>query len=431
MATTAILAATVTTTIDASIESDWPEKISYIYSNQPDGARALLATVAGSMITVTGITFSLTLLAVSHATSQFGPRLLTNFMRDRGNQITLGTFIATFLYCLMVLRTVRSSEELPASGDPVNEITGAFVPHVSISVALLLTIASVGVLIYFIHHIPESIRLSNVVSDVGHELIEAIDVLFPESIAHDKPESAVDDPRANLPDHFEELATLISSHQDGYIQAIDDISLMEIAGKNDLIIKLCARPGDFVSRDMPLLFVSPSEHVTDEICENLRFAFAWGVHRTANQNSLFLVDQLVEVTARALSPGVNDPMTAMTCIDWMQSALIQLTQRKPPSDCRFDSNGDLRIVTRAVTFYGFCEAIFDQLRPYVASDRNAALHMMRMASTVSSVSHDEHRKLLTGYQQELVDAAAQNGLSEHDMSRLKKLQVAKPIGGTQ
>lgn len=423
MAAAALMLAGVTTEIDGRIETDWPEKMRFVYSNQPDGARALLSTVAGSMITVTGITFSLTLLAVSHATSQFGPRLLTNFMRDRGNQLTLGTFIATFLYCLMVLRTVRSAEESSGSGEPTNDLLGAFVPHVSIFTAILLTIASVGVLIYFIHHIPESIRLSNVVAEIGRELNRAIPNLFPEMVAEDQPEYQDSDPRLQLPDHFEEFAQRVPSPVDGYVQTVDDDGLLNYAIGRDLVIKVCAVPGDFVSVGQPLLLVSESKPLDDSTTEKLRFMFAFGAHRTSTQNALFLVDQLVEVAARALSPGVNDPMTAQTCIDWLQSSLRLLAQRTPPEGFRFDDGGTLRMFARPATFHEFCSHTFDQLRPYVAPDRNVAIHMMKMISNVLDVvSTDRHRKLLQHHAEQLYTAAELARSSEIDLRKLSELR---------
>ena len=410
MAVGAMILAGITTHIDSLIDADWPEKIPFVYSNQPDGARALLSTVAGSMITVTGITFSLTLLAVSHATSQFGPRLLTNFMRDRGNQITLGTFIATFLYCLMVLRTVRSAEEGSGTVEHTNNLYGVFVPHISIFTAILLTIASVGVLIYFIHHIPESIRLSNVVAEVGRELIQSIPLLFPEMLAADQPDSNENDPISQLPDHFEELAESIPSKSDGYLQTVDEEGLLQFAEKRDVVVKMCKVPGDFVSQGEPLLLVSSSVPVKDEVLHELRFMFAFGAHRTSTQNALFLADQLVEVAARALSPGINDPMTAMTCIDWLQSALRQLTQRRDPECHRFDKHGNLRLIARAATFHHFCSRIYGQLRPYVATDRNVALHMMKMISKVAdTATSDQRRELLLHHADLLLEATEAAG----------------------
>ena len=422
MAAGALVLAGLTTEIDSRIDSDWTETIPFIYANQPDGARALLATVAGSMITVTGITFSLTLLAVSHATSQFGPRLLTNFMRDRGNQLTLGTFIATFLYCLMVLRTVRSAEESHGAGEPTNDLLGAFVPHVSIFTAILLTVASVWVLIYFIHHIPESIRLSNVVADVGSELNAAITNLFPEMIAGPQPKTQDTDPRLLLPDHFEELAVRIPSEGDGYVQAVDEDGLLRFAIEQDVVLKMAAIPGSFVSRGQPLLLVSSAAEITDEVRSDLQFMFALGAHRTSTQNALFLVDQLMEVAARALSPGVNDPITAKTCIDWLQSALIRLSNRGDPESFRFDEHEHLRLIATPATFRDFCSNTFDQLRPYVAPDRNVAIHMMQMIVNVFESTNDvQHKKLLRKHADELLEASKAAGLSSVDMPHLREL----------
>ena len=171
MAVAAILLSYVSVQLDRRYGDLWVAQYSWLVPNQPDGARALIATVAGSMITVAGVTFSLTILAVSYATSHFGPRLLDNFMQDRGNQVTLGMFVATFLYCLLVLRTVRS---VPQSFDPAmsNQV---FVPHLSVFLAVGLALASVAVLIYFIHHVPESIYISNVLHRISDQISLKVD----------------------------------------------------------------------------------------------------------------------------------------------------------------------------------------------------------------------------------------------------------------
>jgi len=421
MAIGAIFLAAITLEIDARISPEWINGIPLLSSDQPEGARALLATVAGSMITVTGITFSLTLLAVSHATSQFGPRLLTNFMKDLGNQITLGTFVATFLYCLTILRTVRSAEEPSQAGDPTNDLLGAFVPHISIFTAFILTLASVGVLIYFIHHIPESIRLSNVVSKIGRQLLVGIESLFPQSLAQKQLEEQGEDPRLLLPDNFTELAVKIVSPGDGYIQTIDESGLRSFAVNQDTIIQLCARPGDFVSEGDTVMLVGDS-NITNDQCDALRYMFALGTHRTATQNSLFLVDQLVEVAARALSPGVNDPMTAITCIDWLRSALIQVGLRDDPDEFRFDKEGELRIIANSAKFEQFCSAVFDQLRPYVATDRNAALHLMKMNLLVSKRLTDTKRKaVLRRFAEELLEATSLADFFPADQAKLREI----------
>ena len=186
MALGAIVLSFVTTAIDGRIGPGWIERVSWLYANKPDGARGLLSTVAGSMIGVAGVTFSITIASVVYASGQYGPRLLTNFMSDRGNQVTLGTFIATFLYCLLVLRTIRAADEASGAANPSGDVVGAFVPHVAIVTALVLALASVGVLIFFIHHVPESIHVSHVIAGVGRDLSEKIEKLFPERIGQSR-----------------------------------------------------------------------------------------------------------------------------------------------------------------------------------------------------------------------------------------------------
>lgn len=422
MAFGAVTLSVITIGIDALVGVDWPEHVPGLYSNQPDGARGLLATVAGSMITVAGVTFSLTLLAVSHSTGQFGPRLLTNFMRDRGNQITLGTFIATFLYCLLVLRTVRSAEE-QVGDDSIGELGEAFVPHISILCALMLTLASVGVLIYFIHHVPESIRISHVLGDVGRELLRKCESTFPQKLgAHAASQTTGAAPtHAQLPDHFEELAKIVNHKVNGYIQAIDQSGLMATAEQFDLVVRVYSQPGDFVSRGVPMLAVSPAERA-DQAIDDLHAAFAYGGHRTATDNPRFLVDQLVEVAMRALSPGVNDPLTAFNCVDWLQCCLIQLADREPESGYRFDSENKLRFVATPVGYADFAASIFDQLRPYFAADRNAALYMMKMIRTVARNTDLHQRQKVLKEHADLLLAAAEHGeMFEPDLEELRTI----------
>lgn len=418
MAVGAIVLSIVTIELDERITSDWQEKLPLVYSNKPDGARALLATVSGSMITVAGVTFSLTLLAVSHTTSQFGPRLLTNFMRDRGNQVTLGTFIATFLYCLMILRTVRSADE-PADGAPSAELLEGFVPHISISVALALTLCSVGVLIYFFHHIPESMNLSNVVAGLGRQLTSSMGDAFPEMIGQESP-SSVREPCLEAPAKEHAAIVTTGEDRDGFVQTLDEAGLLEIASDHDLVVKLHFRPGDFIDRNQAGFSVWPHEAMTEELAQDLRNCIALGVSRTPHQNMLFIVNQLVESAARALSPGVNDPFTAIICMQWLGNSLAVLAQRKDPEAYRYDSDEKLRVIAKSVTFQEVCEAIFEQLRPYYATDRNAAIQMMRTISKVrQSTKMPERREFLNKHADNLLASAKLNSLSAYDLEQLR------------
>ena len=304
----AVVLALVLTEVDRGLGPEWVETVAFLREgNKPDGARSFLSTVAGSMIGVAGVTFSITIASVVYATGQYGPRLLSNFMDDRGNQVTLGTFIATFLYCLLVLRTIRSAEE----GGGAAMGGGEFVPHVAILVGLGLTLASVGVFIFFIHHVPESIHVSNLVAGVGRDLLGRTETLFPERIGGGPTTRDADedgDAEASLPDGFFEDARRVRSGTAGYVRGIDSDALLELATRHDLVVRVRHRPGDFAAEGDPLVLAWPPGRATDEAADEICTAFAWGAQRSARQDVRFLVNELVEIAARALSPGVKRPV---------------------------------------------------------------------------------------------------------------------------
>ncbi|MEM1044306.1 MAG: DUF2254 domain-containing protein [Bacteroidota bacterium] len=401
----------VTTAIDGHLGPDWIQRLDWLYGNRPDGARSLLSTVAGSMLGVAGVTFSVTIASVVYASGQYGPRLLTNFMQDTGNQVTLGTFIATFLYCLLVLRTVRSAGEATGDG-PAGEIVGAFVPHVAVLTGLGLALASTAILIYFIHHTPESIHVSNVIAGIGQQLERRVETLFPERIGHGPAQGdASGDASESLPEDFFDEAVAVEAPATGYVQSLDTDAILTIACKHDLIFRLTYRPGDFVSRDEPLLLAWPADRVGAEVREQVQRSFAWGPHRTALQDVRFLIDELVEIAARALSPGVNDPFTAVSCMDWLGSALKRVAQRDIPSPERRDAEGTLRVLAEPTTFAEFCGLCFDQLRPYAAADRNAALHMLKVLGEVSGRTSDPERRAVLRAQADRLLSSVEDALS--------------------
>jgi uncharacterized membrane protein len=414
MAVLAMALSFATIAVDEAVGADWIDQVGLLYANKPDGARALLSTIAGSMIGVAGVTFSITIAAVSYATGQFGPRLLTNFMRDRGNQFTLGTFIATFLYCLLVLRTIRSPDEPPPGGfsdgnsAAAAELAGAFVPHVAILVGMAFAIASVGVLIFFVHHIPESIHASNVTAGIGRELNVMIEDLFPEKLGYGVPEER--DPEADVPEDFLEQAAPVRADGTGYVQYVDEQRLLGAATEHDLLLCVEYRPGDFISSGQSLLYVWPAGRLTDEIAAGLRTAFIWGRQRTQRQDAPFLARELVEIAARALSPGTNDPFTAMTCMDWLESALTNMVRRDMPDAHRYDADGTLRILAEPVDFEDFCETIFPQLRPYACDDRNAALHLMQVIAEVGRAAESEETRALLRRHAKELRTGARDGL---------------------
>ena len=383
MALGAMLLAFTMVYVDSHIGAEWMDRLPWLYAARPDGARSLLSAVGGSMIGVAGTTFSVTIAAVVYASGQYGPRLLSNFMADRGNQVTLGTFIATFVYSLIVLRTIRSPGE---SGG------AAFVPQLALVVAVVLVGASIAVLIFFIHHVPQRIHINSVIERIGERLIGEIDRRFPVTIG--APLDTVDD-ESSIPVAMRVGAApsderrAISACDNGYIQVIDDDTLLSIAGKHDLILRVQYQPGDFARVGSELVHVWPADRCDDAIADELRGAFALGSRRTPLQDMRFLVDELVEIAARALSPGVNDPFTANSCYDWLGAAMADLAGRKLPSRLRADADGSLRVIAHPVAFSRYIDRSFGALAQYASGDAIAAQHALAVLGDLALACEEE------------------------------------------
>lgn len=206
MAIASLLLSICTVYLDQEFIPQWLVNLGWFHTSKPDRASTILATIATSMITVAGVIFSMTIVAVSFAASQIGPRLISNFMRDRSNQITLGTFIATFLYCLFILLALFNLNE---SGASETGVTDPFLPQISLLVAIILTLCSIGVFIYFIHHIPESINMSNVIGKLGEELNRQVEFLFPANIGKNGPNK---EPGLNLNKYTTTICHLLASY---------------------------------------------------------------------------------------------------------------------------------------------------------------------------------------------------------------------------
>ncbi|MBN1399839.1 MAG: DUF2254 domain-containing protein [Anaerolineae bacterium] len=363
--------------------ADWDTVyiLSWFYRGSPDGARAILSTIGGSMIGVAGTVFSITIAVLSFASSTFGARLLRNFMRDRGNQLVLGTFVATFLYCLLVLRAVRGADE------------GAFVPHLSVTMGILLAIASLGALIYFIHHISESIQAGKVIADVGHDLMAAIDAFFPERVERSMP--AEDGGVATTLSQMMLDAAPIPARQSGYVQAVNAGHLLQLAMHHDLRLSLHHRPGDFVIEGHALAHVSPADRLTPRLIGDVNDDFILGPERTPTQGVEFALNQLVEIALRALSPSINDPFTAMACIDWLGAGLFQVSERQTPSPYHHDRAGYVRLFTRPVTFAGLVDTAFGQIRQAARSNVAVIDRLLEtLAVLISHVRKEEQRQAL-------------------------------------
>jgi uncharacterized membrane protein len=374
MSLVAVGLSTLMLSLDRRYADRIPSDAWWLYGGEAEGARVVLSAIVTSMISVTSVVFSITIVALTLAAGQFGSRVLRNFMRDRGNQVTLGTFIATFVYAMLVLRTVRGVED------------AEFVPPLAMSMGILLVFVSVGILIYFIHHVASSIQADSVVHSIARETEDAIERLFPGAIGEERPDGTRSEggtPGAtSLPTRFDADAKLVRARRGDQLQIIDHEGLMELAVEHDLVIRLRARPGDFVVPDGIIAQVWKEGDLEPELLGEVRDVFVLGQSRSLQQDAEFGILQLVEVAVRALSTGINDPFTAMNCVDRISSLLCRLAGRAFPEAERFDDEGTLRVVADTSSFGGFVDAGFNQIRQ---NARGSVAVLIRMLEAMESI----------------------------------------------
>lgn len=352
----------------------------FMYAVDPDGARSILSTIAGSMMTVAGVTFSITIVALNLAANQFGPRLLRNFIGNRKTQMVLGVFLATFIYCLLVLRSIHTFGET------------FFVPHLAVTIGVVLAVMSVGVLVFFIHHIAQSIQADRVAAEIGRELEQNIQRIFS---AEERIEADVDHTgeagQHMGAAHFSYLEP-VKAVKNGYLQAIDYDSLLALAQEKDYVILFRTKPGAYICRGQEIAATRSDNKVQPEHNQTIAEAFLTGEQRTPEQDVEYSIHQLVEVAVRALSPGTNDPYTAITCIDLLSSSLCLLAQQTFPSPYKCDDNNIVRLIAVPPSFTGCLNAAFDQIRQYGSESVAVTIRLMEALEIIAAQAcTDEQR----------------------------------------
>ncbi len=410
MTGTAILLSFITTAIDKVFSYREGIQPWWIYSGGPDGARTVLSAIAGSMITVAGVVFSITIVVLTLASSQFGPRLIRNFMNVRANQMVLGTFVAIFTYCVMVLRTVNATVE------------ARFVPSISVTIAIGMSLFGLGVLIYFIHTVSESIQAQNIIAKVRRDLGNAVDRIFPEKLGQQ--ENLLNGPIKrdyDIPKTCDQEVCQVKAECSGYLQAVDNDALMRIAVEEDLLIHLGYRPGNFITRGSVLVTVWPGKKVDEKLSREINAIFILGPERTLEQDVEFAISQLVEIAVRALSPGINDPITAITCIDWLGAILCQLANRKMPSSHRYDGENRLRVICKPFSFEGMVDAAFNMIRQNSQSVAAVSIHLLETISTIAAQTHKaEYQAALLRHAALVAHGCKEKLLADDDYKDLEK-----------
>lgn len=400
LAALAVLTALLLVEVDQAWLSRWMESHGWARSGGPEAATAIMSTIAGSMITIGGVVFSMTLVALSLASSQFGPRLLKNFMRDRSNQFVLGVFIATFAYCTVVLSSIRHGD------------TDGFVPQFSMLFGLLMALASLGFFIYFIHHVATSVQGNEVIARVMQDIDEGIDRAFPKT-----KQAGGDSVAPAAPDNVSRLP--VHSTQDGYLQQIDFDALVCLAKQQDVVFTMACRPGHYRFCGQPLVWIAdPAEGLNDGLEGAVNAAMVFGNQRTPTQDLEFSIDQLVEIAARALSPGVNDPFTAIACIDRLGSAFARIAQRPLPANFRRDEAGGIRLILQNTSHRELLDAAFHQIRQSARSNVAVSIRLLDVLDALASMAPRETDRAALRAHAELVLQASQGIPDDADRSAL-------------
>ncbi|MDN8617450.1 DUF2254 domain-containing protein [Variovorax ginsengisoli] len=348
------------------------------------GARTLLGAIAASTIGVAGTVFSITIAALSLAAGQMGPRLLRNFTRDRGVQVTLGAYLGTFSYALMVLRSVRTQEE------------GPFTPHLALSFGILLAFACVGTLVYFVGHMANRINVDTVVDLVSYDIRAAMKATITDE-AQPAPPSA---------DFWANASTIVDARR-GYLQQFDEAGLADWASEHGTAIRLLARRGDYVFPGAPVALMSVQ---VAEAEDAVRRATALGAARGSVGDLEYAVRQLVEVAVRALSPGINDPHTAMSVLDRLGAALCDLAGANLPSGVTLRGD-EVVLVVPSATYGSLADVMFHMIRQNAAGSTAVMIRLLDVLTAVIACESDQDRRAVLLRHADLVWTDAQRDIA--------------------
>jgi uncharacterized membrane protein len=379
--------------------SAWIPTTLFPSRQDPQVAQVILSAIATSIMTVVSIVFAILLMTLTLASTQFSPRILISFVRDRGTQWTLGVFLGTFSYCMAALPAARS---LPV----------AFVPVLTVTGAMLLALVSVGWLIFFIHHISQAISVNHIVDRIAREVEQVIDELMP------RPRGRVE-PMGRPPPREADEAPIMNE-QSGYVRFVDIDQLLYLAKSWRIHIRVERGVGQFVPAGVPLVLVSREDRIDPMRTVELLGAFDIGPTRTLQQDVEFGVIQIVDIALRAISPAVNDPSTAISCIDQLSRVLIRWLGRAPPPSVLFDPPHVPRVMVPWISIDGMLDTAFEQIRHYAATDVAVSLRLLRALGDIGgTLRQGDVRDKLLERARRVVDGCGDR-LRETDAGRLRQ-----------
>jgi uncharacterized membrane protein len=410
--------AVVAVRIDRSAGSD---DFDFTFQGDADAARDILTTIAGSLITVAGLAFSLTIVVLTLVSSQFSPRAVRSMLADKVNQVVAGSFVGIFAYCLLVLRSVRTEDgERPE-----------FVPALGVTLGIALALVALALLLTFIHHAGTSIQVSRISARIAAGTLTTLDRLYPEP--HGEPLEAESEHLVEAWRRASEPG-VVHAARVGFVQgvALDDV--FEIVDEPGARIHVAVRPGDFVTDQTALVELWPASALSEDRVERIRRAFLVGEARDARQDAAYGIRQLADIALRALSPGVNDPTTAENCIAYLAAALERLAGRTIPSPVRRHPQHEAILIARRRSFGEYVEEAFGEIGRYAADNARVVVDAVDALARVAAAAHRAGAPERVAIVRELATAAAAQGIAravtERDRSAIRSaLAELEPAAG--
>jgi uncharacterized membrane protein len=391
--------------LDARIPDETIAYSKFILSGTATEMRTIMIGFAGVILATTGIVFSLLTLPLSTVAAQFGSRLLRIFLSDRTTQLVLGTFVGTFCYCLFTALSI------PPIDRPLEDL-----PQLSVTFGLYLSVATFASLIVLIHHISTMLQAPNIAAAAGAELFDAIKMEKP-----GPPSEAPITKESSTITLRKEDAYLLRVEAPGYIQFIDPEIILNLAKEKDLVIRMLRQPGQFVGRGEGVAHIWPAAKVDARLSQQLKRAVLTGTQRTPTQDIEYAINQLVEVAVRAMSPAINDPFTANTCLDYLADGLARYFQYDEIDPHFYDSDGNLRFIFEPPSTTALLSAAFDMLRHAGCDNVYVLLHMLHMMLFIGQAAKSlEVRQELVQHVRLVLMESRSGSLIESDKERIRQ-----------
>jgi uncharacterized membrane protein len=388
----ATLLAVLLVELDGSLQVELSGRWPRLFGTGAEGAREMLSAIAGSMITVAGVVFSVTVVSLSLASQQYSPRVLRSFMADRPTQAVLGVFVGVFAYCLVVLRTIRGGDE-------------AFVAPFAVLGGMVLALVAIGFLVFFIHHLAASIQASSILVRVRGGTLAAVADLFPDNLGEEADEVAEEADAAAI-----DAWTPVEARASGYVVSVDSGALLAFAAREGRVVRMLAGVGDFVIAAQPIAALAGRDKVDETQARALNGCYSLDSQRTIEQDAAFGLQQMVDIGLKALSPGINDPATAILAIDRVTEVLVLLAARRIERPCRRDDKA-LRVIARGPTFAGLVELAYSGLREHGAGHYPVLMRLLWSIERVAAATRNRHRLAVLATEAERIADCARRGLA--------------------